>query len=61
MKEEEAKQMAIFEKQKQAILKKKMAEQNNELLLQANKGSIEAMKAEHERAWLMLETALQNE
>ena len=61
LKEDEAKQMAVFNKQKQAILDKKMAEQNNELLLQANKGSIDAMKEEHMRAMIALETALEIE
>lgn len=61
MKEEEEKQMAIFEKQKKAILAKKMAEQNNELLLQANKGAIDAMKAEHLAALQALETAIERE
>ena len=61
LKEDQAKQMAVFNKQKQAILAKKMAEQNNELLLQANKGSIDAMKEEHMRAMIALETALEIE
>lgn len=47
VKQEEAKQMAIFEKQKQAILAKKLAEQNSELILAANKGQLQQMKAEH--------------
>ena len=61
MKEEEAKQMDAFKRQKDAILKKKMAEQSTQMLLAANKGDIDQMKAEHERALAALETALERE
>lgn len=40
MKEEEAKQMQLFEKQKQTILQKKLDEQKNELMRDLNKDQI---------------------
>jgi hypothetical protein len=38
MQEAEAEQMDIFKRQKDAIIKQKMAEQSNQILLAANKG-----------------------
>jgi hypothetical protein len=60
-KAEEAKHMEIFNKQKAAIMKQKLAEQQQQMLRQANQGSIEALKAEHLQALAMLETALEEE
>lgn len=61
IKEEEAKHIAIFEKQKQAIMNKKLAEQNAELILASNKGTIDQMKEEHQKALQALETAIEIE
>ena len=61
MQEAEAEQMDIFKRQKDAIIKQKMAEQSNQILLAANKGKIDHMKIEHEKALKALETALEQE
>ncbi len=61
MREEEAKQMDIFNRQKDAIIKKKMAEQSTQILLAANKGQIDNMKLEHEKALKALDTAIEQE
>jgi predicted YcjX-like family ATPase len=61
MQEAEAEQMNIFKRQKDAIIKQKMAEQSNQILLAANKGKIDHMKIEHEKALKALETALEQE
>ena len=53
--------MEIFNKQKDAIIKKKMAEQTTHILLAASKGQIDYMKIEHEKALRALETAIEQE
>jgi phosphoribosyl-ATP pyrophosphohydrolase len=59
MREEESKQMEIFNRQKDAIIKKKMAEQSTQILLAASKGQIDNMKLEHEKALKALDTAIE--
>ncbi len=61
MRAEESKQMDIFNKQKETIIKKKMAEQSTQILLAASKGQIDYMKIEHEKALRALETELEKE
>ena len=61
MRAEESKQMDIFNKQKDTIIKKKMAEQSTQILLAASKGQIDYMKIEHEKALRALETELEKE
>lgn len=61
MRDEEAKQMDIFNRQKDAIIKKKMAEQSTQILLAASKGQIDNMKIEHEKALKALDTAIEQE
>ena len=53
--------MDIFNKQKDTIIKKKMAEQSTQILLAASKGQIDYMKIEHEKALRALETELEKE
>ena len=61
MRAEESKQMDVFNKQKDTIIKKKMAEQSTQILLAASKGQIDYMKIEHEKALRALETELEKE
>jgi hypothetical protein len=53
--------LAQFQRQKDAILAKKRAELERELLLEANKGAIDSLKVEHLKALEALETALERE
>ncbi|CDW71824.1 gcc2 and gcc3 domain-containing protein [Stylonychia lemnae] len=61
MKQEEAKHMQAFEKQKNAIISKKLNEQKAELLREVNKDEISKLLQQHKRDIANLETALQKE
>eukprot|EP00347_Sterkiella_histriomuscorum_P024400 403331247 len=61
MKQEEAKHQEAFEKQKNAILTKKLNEQKSELLREVNKDEIDRLVQQHKRDLANLETALQRE
>jgi len=55
---EEAKHMSAFEKQKQAIMAKKRAEQKDELMMEMSKDDLERIRKEHQIALDRLETEL---